>query len=361
MKGYAKLANLMGNDHTDGHFLIFQKFEQLSAQNLLYLQAEIVDLQESLADCIKEDTEHPDRQAFATDWWKLSSSKATEQWDTWRQLRSKLKEYCKLLSAQIHHKLIVKDEAIAQHRMISSISKPHKSDLKFLQQWLERPGMGDCEFTGADRDIYESHHASGLGSLALKSGDIDPLTKSLLYMLPRLYHYIVVTPLYNVFGRWVKKPDVSSVCSPTVPSNNSSISQDEDDSPAPEDDRIPNSALSSSSTAVGAATTDYIPSISSEPLSFDTEGNIFLYRDSYFHYTANILGTLISSLIPIAAIVVLYFVSNMVKRLAIVCTFTAIFSIALSLVTMAKRVEIFAATAAFASVQVVFIGSVNSF
>lgn len=80
--------------------------------------------------------------------------------------------------------------------------------------------------------------------------------------------------------------------------------------------------------------------------SFDLESNIFLYRDSHFHHIANIVGTLISSLIPIGSIVVLYFITDMPVRLVIVCLFTAIFSIALSLVTSGTRVEIFAATAA---------------
>jgi len=80
--------------------------------------------------------------------------------------------------------------------------------------------------------------------------------------------------------------------------------------------------------------------------SFDLESNIFLYRDSYFHLIANVIGTLISSLIPIASIVVLCFITEMPMRLAMVGLFTAIFSIALSLVTSGTRVEIFAATAA---------------
>jgi hypothetical protein len=79
---------------------------------------------------------------------------------------------------------------------------------------------------------------------------------------------------------------------------------------------------------------------------FDIESKVFLYRDSYLHHAANILGTLIASLICIAAIVVLYLVPDMKKRLVIVGIFTGIFSIALSLVTSARRVEIFAATAA---------------
>lgn len=80
--------------------------------------------------------------------------------------------------------------------------------------------------------------------------------------------------------------------------------------------------------------------------SFDLESNIFFYRDSHFHRIANVVGTLISSLIPIGSIVVLYLVKDMPTRLAILSLFTAVFSIALSLVTSAKRVEIFAATAA---------------
>jgi hypothetical protein len=98
MEGYEKLARLMGNSHTDGHFLIFQKFEHLSAQNLLYLQAEIVNLQETLGNLAKEDaeSEDPERKLFARDWWALSSADDSEQWETFLQLRNKLKTYCTL-------------------------------------------------------------------------------------------------------------------------------------------------------------------------------------------------------------------------------------------------------------------------
>ncbi|KIM97352.1 hypothetical protein OIDMADRAFT_130539 [Oidiodendron maius Zn] len=246
MEGYEKLAQLMGNSHTDGHFLIFQKFAHLSARNLLYLQAEIVTLEETLSEFAKEDaeSEDPERQK-------------------------------------------------SQHQMISNLPQPHKSDLKFLQSWLDRPSMGNCSLVGTDRRIYETN-ISGLGTLAPASGEVDPLTRLLLYSLPKLYHWGVVDPLHRLFE------------------------------------------------------------------SFDLESNIFLYRDSHFYHAAKIIGTLISSLIPIGSTVVLYFVKDMPTRLGIVCLFTAIFSIALSSVTSGTRVEIFAATAAFASVQVVFIGSTTS-
>ena len=87
--------------------------------------------------------------------------------------------------------------------MISNLPQPHKSDLKFLQSWLDRPSMGNCSLVGTDRRIYETN-ISGLGTLAPASGEVDPLTRLLLYSLPKLYHWGVVDPLHRLFGGWVK-------------------------------------------------------------------------------------------------------------------------------------------------------------
>ena len=120
-------------------------------------------------------------------------------------------------------------------------------------------------------------------------------------------------------------------------------SRQNDESSVSKVERTSSAVSSTSQTLVQESGTSQCPS---EEESFDLESNIFLYRDSHFHHIANIVGTLISSMIPIGSIVVLYFVSDMPIRLAILSLFTAIFSIALSLVTSATRVEIFAATAA---------------
>ena len=107
MEGYAKLAKLMGDGRTDGHFLIFQKFESLSAQNLLYLQAEIMNLKESL-DCIaKRDSDSGDseKQLYTRDWEALSSSTDSLQWEKWLEIRCKLKEYCDSLPPVISIRL----------------------------------------------------------------------------------------------------------------------------------------------------------------------------------------------------------------------------------------------------------------
>jgi len=87
------------------------------------------------------------------------------------------------------------------------------------------------------------------------------------------------------------------------------------------------------------------------------------YKDSVIIKILNGVATIIASLIPISSIVLLYFVSSISARLGILTGFTALFSLCLVLVTSASRVEIFAATSAFAAVQVVFLsgtgGNIN--
>ena len=98
--------------------------------------------------------------------------------------------------------------------MISNLPQPHKSDLKFLQRWLDRPGMGNCSFVGADRHIYDTN-TSGLGTVTSNNGKVDPLTRFFLYSLPKLYHWAIVDPLYRLLGRWVKvfhQPPLQCYC-----------------------------------------------------------------------------------------------------------------------------------------------------
>ncbi|PVH80362.1 hypothetical protein DL98DRAFT_532145 [Cadophora sp. DSE1049] len=318
MEGYAKLADLMGNDHTDGHFLIFQKFEALSAQNLLYLQAELINLQERLGYLVERDAGDSEKLILAQDWEALSTAADSSQWQKWLEIRVKLREYYK---------------AIAQHRMITGLPAPNSYDLRFLQGWLERPRLGNCAFVGADSDVYEKHKQNGLVALAARGREVDAMTRFLVNTLPKSYHWIVVHILHRLCGWWIKKPEGS------VDQNH----QNEADAPAMEDGQPKESqdSESASTTVAGVATAS-----SRDADETDLESNMFLYRDSHIYRIATILGTLLSSLIPIAAIVILSFVKDMTARLGIVSAFTAIFSVSLSLVTEGKRVEIFAATAA---------------
>ncbi len=91
----------------------------------------------------------------------------------------------------------------------------------------------------------------------------------------------------------------------------------------------------------------------------DTANGIIEYRDSKFNSTANTISIILSSLIPPASIFALYYVNHTPIRLGLIMIFSAILAACLAIFTAARRVEIFAATVALASVQVVFIGTNN--
>ena len=93
MEGYAKLASLMGAHPEVG---ILRRFGALNAQNLLYLQAELVNL-ESEFRTISDNS----RQIDSRDWFSLSISKndtndegsVGDQWRVALMIRDRLKEY----------------------------------------------------------------------------------------------------------------------------------------------------------------------------------------------------------------------------------------------------------------------------
>lgn len=83
-----------------------------------------------------------------------------------------------------------------------------------------------------------------------------------------------------------------------------------------------------------------------DPEHLDQESNLFHYSDSHVLGAIDMLGTAIASMAPLISIVVLYFIKDLGVRLGVLCAFTLAFSVSLSVVTKARRIEIFAATAA---------------
>lgn len=72
-----------------------------------------------------------------------------------------------------------------------------------------------------------------------------------------------------------------------------------------------------------------------------------------------LVTTALASLLPILSIVILYHVHPMKARLGIIAAFNVLISFCLALFTSAKRTDIFAVTAAFSAVQVVFVQGEN--
>ena len=95
--GYPKLAGQM---ELIPETAIFRRFGALNAQNLLYLQAELIYLEKQLRNCelVDNQSRHGSKSKYALDWFWLSQSAIDGdeiQWNFVLKIREKLKEYSK--------------------------------------------------------------------------------------------------------------------------------------------------------------------------------------------------------------------------------------------------------------------------
>jgi hypothetical protein len=96
----------------------------------------------------------------------------------------------------------------------------------------------------------------------------------------------------------------------------------------------------------------YMP-VSKSPHGNDVEGqisctsrNLRTYSDTHILWIVEFFGTVLASVTPMSSIVALYFIQDMSLRLGMVCLFTVAFAAVIKLTTQARRVEVFAITAA---------------
>jgi hypothetical protein len=97
VNGYPKLARYIG---ASPEVAIFRRFGALNAQNLLYLQAELVHLEKKLYELEERDSQSSEgmKSRYARDWFWLSRSENDgndDQWQTVLAIRKKLVEYSK--------------------------------------------------------------------------------------------------------------------------------------------------------------------------------------------------------------------------------------------------------------------------
>lgn len=84
---------------------------------------------------------------------------------------------------------------------------------------------------------------------------------------------------------------------------------------------------------------------------------IYEYNDQTLKKILANVSIIISSLLPLASIFALYYITNAIYGLVFILLFSAVLSACLALFTDASRIEIFVATMAIISIQVVFIGT----
>jgi hypothetical protein len=83
------------------------------------------------------------------------------------------------------------------------------------------------------------------------------------------------------------------------------------------------------------------------------------YKPSAFVLLGNVICMVLSALVPSTSIFVLFFITSMIARMGIITAMSLIFAVVMTFIVQGRRVDVFAATTAFAAVQVVFLGSQN--
>jgi hypothetical protein len=85
------------------------------------------------------------------------------------------------------------------------------------------------------------------------------------------------------------------------------------------------------------------------------------YDSKVFVAIGNAICMVLSSLIPTASIYALYFLQSTITRLAVIAAMSFVFSFVMTVIVQGRRADVFAATTAFAAVQVVFVGGFTTF
>lgn len=107
LEGYDKLAVFLGS-HPE--FQYFRRFSTLNAKNLLYLQAELANLEQELNDIIQEDKElafrEEKKRKYPFSVWHLKSSANdasvdSYQWRKVKEVRELLYEYSKRIIVSV--------------------------------------------------------------------------------------------------------------------------------------------------------------------------------------------------------------------------------------------------------------------
>jgi hypothetical protein len=286
-KGYPMLAAQI---EQRPELAIFRRFGALNAENLLYLQAELVLLADELQkqQAVDHSSSVESRAKYALNWYHLRNSRSNDdskQLDLVHMIRQTLWQY------SMHHNIgaiaglqltLRTDEALIQQSRVLSYPDPDQYDLKYMQSFLHSEEHMNLCLLGPDATIW--------GSLS------EPNSHS---------------------------PDLVSLC------------------PRKKEDPFSNWVVDNAITAlVRFGCSCFMRS------SRANMRGIIGYEDAKVMRITYWMTSVIASLLPIGSIVILYEVHSTAAKLGIIAAFNVLVSLCLSAFTNAKRAEVFGITAA---------------
>jgi hypothetical protein len=178
---------------------------------------------------------------------------------------------------------LLTDEMLIRQVEVAKLSSPSPYDLAFLQKWLVRPGMGNYPLLGIDRNSYDPDNDTDLIAVKARSTP-DVFSRWLTYYLVPKWHDAVGSKMTK---RGFQDPE---------------------------------------KTKIG-------------------EG-ICEYKDNVLVAVVRVTTTVVASLLPMVSVVALFFVHSYSLRLGVIVLASGFFSLVLQLMTNARKIEVFAATAA---------------
>jgi hypothetical protein len=207
-KGYPKLA---ARTEVQPELAIYRRFGALNAQNLLYYQAELVDIEEKLMTQQVKDSQDTTgaKQKYSSNWFRLKVSATdgdTKQLDLVTRMREILKEYSQynLCIQQELCSLFNVDHALIQQSFILNYPKPADWDLHFIQDFLQSNEMGPLALIGKDAEVwgsYSERHSHSADLVTLK-----PRVKQDTFSVwaaetgTRFARYMKPSPVHGVVG-----------------------------------------------------------------------------------------------------------------------------------------------------------------
>ena len=190
------------------------------------------------------------------------------------------------------------DAMLLQAAEVGNMVKPCNDDLRVLRQWLTATEFGDCFLRGREISTWHEDHDKDFVNLSGPRPEEDQFTHWMSPIMIGIYHKI-----------WGMRRKVSHRVAPEPHTKKLT------DKPKHPKVDIENSG-------------------------------VIEYDDSWLKAVGKAFGVLLACLLPVLAILALYFVKNTLRRIGITIGFTAVFGFSLKLLTSAELKEIFVAATA---------------
>jgi hypothetical protein len=284
------------------------------------MQAELVNLEDELQKLATRDASHPNRDLYTNDWWFLNHGQCDEdreQWNKVVEIREKLEKYSMFEPEIVGPRACqfpceksvltgFSDDALLKDSHLTQLGTPTKHNVRILREWFERRSMGEFPLVGKDENSWSEEKEWDLVALHPRQNPDffaswfgDSLVPWFLQTIPESFaEKFEVKLIYHLTQSFSK-------------SNGTHLKK--------------------------------------KPSSRGAGEGIYQFQDSKATTFAEVLTTVVASLLPICSVVILYLAPSDAVRLGMLVIFSACFALALTLMTKARKIEVFAATSAYDS------------